>query len=202
MTVSKRIFTSLFLVGFVLASSVTPTLAHSIGGNHLPWNLTTWSTYGTPTVTAGQITLQGADREWAYVDIDATRIDEAYILLAAYVDKDDTRLNLSSADKTRSGNPYMYAYYLDRNGKVQRYLTGSEVVSTTHTGSDFVTYGIFPTVSGIKTIRVFLKQGSVKNISNSGVNVSFVKPVLLEASSRHEARELLADFAKMDLSYR
>jgi hypothetical protein len=202
MTVSTRIFSSLLLAVFVLSSSATATLAHSIVRNHLPWNLTTWSTYGSPTVTASQITLQGADREWVYVDIDASRIDEAYILLAAYVDKDDTRSNLSSADKTRSGNPYLYAYYLDRNGKVQRYLTGSEVIATTHAGSDFVTYGIFPTISGTKTIRVFLKQSSVKNISNSGVNVSFVKPVLLEAASRHEAREILADFAKIDLSYR
>ncbi|TAL50782.1 hypothetical protein EPN81_01740 [Patescibacteria group bacterium] len=202
MTVSTRFFNTVLLALFVLMSMAPVAFAHSTEVNFLPTNLTSWKTYGSPWVSSSQVTLQGSDKEWAYVDIDADHVDEAYIVLATYVDKDDSRSNMSSSDKSRSGNPYLYAYYFDKDGKIQKYLSGTDVMSTTRSGSDQVVYGTFPTVSGTETIRVFLKQSSVKNLSNSGVNVTFVQPILLEANSLSEARGLVQDFARLNLSYR
>ncbi len=202
MTVSIRLLSSLLLVLFLLFGTGTAAFAHGFVVNFLPTNLSSWNTYGSPSVSSSQVTLQGTDREWVYIDIDAEHINEAYIVLAAYVDKVDTRSGLSISDKARSGNPYLYAYYLDQNGKILKYLTGAEMMSTTRPESDHVVYGIFPTISGTKSIRVFLKQSSVQNITNSGVDVSFVRPILLEANNKKEAHTLVRDFAKQLFFFR
>lgn len=199
MKASLRFFSSVALSITLLFGGVLGVSAHGLFKNALPENLRTWSTYGSPRVTSTSVTLHGADREWVYVDIDADRIDEAYIVLAAYVDKDDSRTAYSSTDRNRSGNPYLYAYYLHKNGTIKKYLSGSDLLATTHRGSDNVVYGIFPTVSGTETIRVFLKQSSVKNISHAKVNVTFEKPVLFEASTYRQARELVQDYARMNV---
>ncbi|MBI4592494.1 carbohydrate binding domain-containing protein [Candidatus Uhrbacteria bacterium] len=200
MTVSTRLFNSAFLAIFVLFSTVPGVLAHASATTYLPSNLNSWSTYGSPTVSSDKVTIEGSQREWSYVDISAKDIDSSYILIASYADKSDSRTSYSSTDRSRSGNPYLYAYYLDSNGKIQKYLSGTDTKSTTRSDSDYVVYGIFPTVSGTKTIRVFLKQTSVKNISNSGANVAFMKPVLIEANSQSDAADLLSDFAAQNLS--
>lgn len=203
MTVAKRLFNSVFLAIFVLFSTVPAVLAHTLATTYLPLNLNSWSTYGSPTVSSNKLTIEGSQREWAYVDISARDIDSSYILIASYTDKSDGRTSYSTSDRNRSGNPYLYAYYLDSSGKIQKYLTASDTKSTTRSDSDYVVYGIFPTVSDTKTIRVFLKQSSVKNISNSGVNVSFMKPVLIESSSLNKATDILNAYAgqNVDLTY-
>ncbi|NQV90046.1 hypothetical protein HQ487_01410 [Candidatus Uhrbacteria bacterium] len=185
------------ILSFVLFFAITPgVFAHESFATYLPTNLRTWNTYGTPTVTTSTVTLQGSDKEWVYVDIDVRTLTSSYVALAAYVDKDDTRTTYTSSDRNRSGNPYLYAYYLDRNGKIIKYLSGSELMETTRKGSDHVVYGIFPTVSGATSMRVFLKQSSVKNLSNKGVNVTFTTPVLISGTSRQQLLSHLKDFAK------
>lgn len=203
MTATQRLFNSVFLAIFVLFSTVPAVLAHASATTYLPSNLNSWSTYGSPTVSSDKVMIEGSQREWAYVDINAKDIDSSYILIASYADKSDSRTSYSSSDLARSGNPYLYAYDLDSNGKILKYLTGSSTKTTTRSDSDYVVYGIFPTVSGTKTIRVFLKQSSVKNISNSGANVSFMMPVLIEGSSSSNATDLLNAYAdqNMDLTY-
>ncbi len=200
MTVSTRLFNSAFLAIFVLFSTVPGVLAHASATTYLPSNLNSWSTYGSPTVSSDKVTIEGSQREWIYVDINAEDIDSSYIVLASYVDKSDARTVYSVSDRKQSGNPYLYAYYMDQSGTILKYLTGSDTKITTRTDSDFVTYGIFPTLSGTKTIRVFLKQSSVKNISNAGVNISFMKPVLIEASSQSKAKDILNAYAGQNLS--
>lgn len=199
MTVTQRFFNSALLAVFVLFSTVPVALAHTSATAYLPSNLNSWSTYGSPTVSMGRVTIEGSQREWAYVDISAKDIDSSHILIASYADKSDSRTSYSISDRARSGNPYLYAYYLDSNGKILKYLSGTNTRTTSRPDSDYVVYGIFPTVSGTKTIRVFLKQTSVKNISNSGANVSFMKPILVEASSSSKATDLLNAYAAQDL---
>ena len=172
MTVSMRSINSILLAIFVLFSTVPAVLAHASATTYLPSNLNSWSTYGSPIVSSDKVTIEGSQREWVYVDISAKDIDSSYVLIASYADKSDSRTSYSSSDLTRSGNPYLYAYYLDSNGKIQKYLSGTDTKSTTRSDSDYVVYGIFPTVSGTKTIRVFLKQTSVKNISKNRVALS------------------------------
>ena len=199
MTASMRLTNSLLLAIFVLFSTVPAVLAHASATTYLPSNLNTWSTYGSPTVSSDKVTIEGSQREWAYVDISAKDIDSSHILIASYADKTDSRTSYSASDRNRSGNPYLYAYYLDSKGKILKYLSGTETKTTSRSDSDYVVYGIFPTVSGTKTIRVFLKQTSIKNISNSGANVSFMKPILVEASSASKATDLLTAYAAQDL---
>ncbi len=200
MTLSTRLFSSLLLAVFVLFSTVPVVLAHTTAMTYLPSKLDSWSIYGSPTVSSDKATIKGSQREWVYVDIDAKDIDSSYVLIASYADKNDTRTSYSVTDRSRSGNPYLYAYYLDRNGKIQKYLTGSDTKSTTRSDSDYVVYGIFPTMSNTKTIRVFLKQSSVKNISNTGADVSFMKPILVEASSQGSAADMLNAYAAQNFS--
>lgn len=204
MTTTQRLFHSLLLGVFVLFSTVPTALAHTPAISFLPSSFNSWSTHGSPTVSSDEVTLEGSQREWTYIDISTKDIDSAYVLIAAYADKSDTRTSYSSWDRSRSGNPYIYGYYLDGNGKILRYLSGTSTKSTTRSDSDYVVYGVFPTVRNTKTIRVFLKQSSVQNISNSGVNVSFMKPVLFEATSLSNATNLLNDYASQNLivSYR
>jgi hypothetical protein len=191
--------TSLLAV-LILSFLVSPASAHEVVKSVLPANLNSWSTYGTPSVSSTSVTLQGSDRELVYIDINARNMDKAYVVLAAYVSKQDTRRAYSQADRNRSGNPYLYVYYLDRNGKIIKYLSGTQTINTTRSDSDHVVYGVFPTMSGTKTIRVFLKQSSVKNISNSGVDVSFMSPILVEASSKAKAKEIVSAFASQNLT--
>ncbi len=199
MTVSKQFLNSIFLAIFVLFSTVPVALAHESTTSFLPASLNSWTIYGSPSVSSDKVTIEGSQREWAYIDIDARDIDSAYILLAAYADKSDNRSSYSSSDRSRSGNPYLYAYYMDVNGKIQKYLTGLDTKTTTRSDSDYVVYGIFPNLSGTKTIRVFLKQSSVKNISNSGADVSFMKPILIETTSNSRAMDLLNAYAAQSL---
>lgn len=199
MTVSTRFVNSLFLAVFVLFNSVPAVLAHTSVTSLLPSSLNSWSTYGSPTVSSDKVTIQGSQREWAYVDISAKDIDSSHILIASYADKSDGRTAYSASDRNRSGNPYLYAYYLNSNGKILKYLSGTDTKATSRPDSDYVVYGIFPTVSGTKTIRMFLKQTSIKNISNSGANVSFMKPILVEASSSSKATDLLNAYAAQDV---
>lgn len=203
MTVTQCLLRSTFLAVFVLFSTVPAALAHASATTYLPSNLNTWSTYGSPTVSSDKVTIEGSQREWVYVDISAKDVDSSHILIASFADKSDSRTSYSATDRNRSGNPYLYAYYLDSNGKILKYLSGIDTKTTSRSDSDYVVYGIFPTVSGTKTIRVFLKQGSVKNISNSGVNVSFMKPILVEASSSSNASDILSAYAgqSVDLTY-
>lgn len=201
MTVSTRLINSIFLAVFVLFSTVPAILAQTTATTYLPSSFNSWSTYGSPTISSDKATIEGSQREWVYVDISAKDIDSSYILIASYADKSDSRTSYSSSDKDRSGNPYIYAYYLDSNGKILKYLTGSSTKTTTRSDSDYVVYGIFPTVSNTKSIRVFLKQSSVKNISNSGVNISFMKPVLMKASSSSEAEGFVKSYASQSLSF-
>ncbi len=122
------------------------------------------------------------------------------MLIAAYADKSDNRPSLSTADRSRSGNPYLYAYLMDANGKIQKYLSGTTTVVTNRPDADYVVYGIFPIAANTRTIRVFLKQSGVMNVSNAGANVTFLRPILVGTSSTTRAKQVLDAYASQDLT--
>jgi len=202
MTVSTRFLISLLLSVLIFSSVGNTVFAHQMTVNNLPSDLTSWKTYGSPLVSSSGALLHGSGKEWVSVDIDADEINQSYMVFAAYVHKDDKRAHMKASDKVRSGNPYLYAYALDRQGKIKKYMTGADIMSISRSRGVHVVYGIFPRNSGIETIRVFLKQSSVKNLSNEGVNVTFMSPIFLEAQSRQQAQDLVQDFANLNLSYR
>lgn len=196
-----RQFFIVAVAAIMLFSSIPSTVfAGTTYSSSLPELGSAWSRYGAPTFSKEAVTLYGSSSQWAHVDVLASSVKESYIIFAAYAKKDDSRTRYSSSDRARSGNPYFYAYQMDKSGKILKYLSGTNTVSTTRSGYDYVVYGIFPKVQA-ETIRVFLKQSGVKGISNSGVNVTFEKPVLLSASSESIATSIVNDYAKQQLSF-
>ena len=192
---------------FTLFFSLIPAVsAHQTSATttFLPSSFSSWSTFGSPSVSSERVVIEGSQREWVYIDLDASLIDESYLAIAAYVDKNDSRTSYTSSQRNSSGNPYIYAYEIDSNGKIVKYLSGTTLMSTTRSDSDHVAYGIFGRDASMKTIRVFLKQTSVSGISNSGVNVEFARPILIEASSSTRAKDLVTAYANqnVNLSYR
>lgn len=190
----------IFFLGVWFFGFLPGVFAYDSATTHLPSSINSWNTYGSPAIFGDRITLVGSKKQGAFFDIDAKDLKEDYILIASYVDKDDSRPSYSSSDRKRSGNPYLYGYYIDKQGNILKYLTGSETISTSRSNADSVVYGIFPPMSKTKTIRIFLKQSSVKNISNSGVDVTFIKPILVSASSTSRAKDLLSAYADQSLS--
>lgn len=189
------------IVAFSMLLNLVPTVsAHEQATTFLPSGFSAWSTFGSPSVSTDRVTIEGSQREWAWIDLDARYVDENYVVIASYADKTDDRSSMSSANRSRSGNPYIYAYLMDGNGRIQKYLSGTTTTTTTRADSDYVVYGIFPTVANTKTIRVFLKQSSVKNITNSGADVSFMRPILAEATSNARANEIVSAYANQNLS--
>lgn len=195
MSILSRVFRSFFILFISVCSLMAPLVGVQAATNFLPNTFSYWKSYGSPKIQSDQVTLQGVDKEWVYVDIDVRSFNSGYFLLASYVDKIDQRTRYSSIDRNRSGNPYLYAYYLDAKGNIQKYLSGTSIRSTNRQGVDHVVYGVFPVMPGTKTIRIFLKQSSVRNISNKGVDVRFIQPILLHSATASDAQSLLRTYA-------
>lgn len=186
---------------FSLFFSLIPAVsAHQDTTTYLPASFSSWSTFGSPSVSSDHVVLKGSQKEWVYIDLKATDIDESYFAIASYVDKSDSRTSYTATQRNNSGNPYIYAYEIDGNGKIVKYLSGTLLMSTTRSDSDHVVYGIFSRDSRMNTIRVFMKQTSVSDFNNSGANVEFTRPILIEASSAARARDLVISYAYQNAS--
>jgi hypothetical protein len=194
---SAILATSLFL-------SIVPVVyAHEQATTFLPVGITNWSSFGSPSIFIDRVTLEGNQREWVWVDLDARYFDDNHIAIASFASKFDGRSSMSSTNRSRSGNPYIYAYLIGANGKIQKYLSGTTTITTTRSDSDYVVYGVFPILPNVKTIRVFLKQSSVKNLTNAGADVSFRQPIAVKANSAARAKEIVTAYANqnLDLNY-
>ena len=181
-----------FLAISFLFSPIHFVLAQTQPKNVLP-KLSDWTSYGTTSIGTETVKLTGSSSGWVYVDIEATKVSGSYLVLASHANKSDSRS--FSESKQSSGNPYMYAYLMDSKKKINKYLTADIQTTSSRSDSDRVVYGIFPIESSTKTIRVFLKQSNIKDVSNTGANVTFTKPVLYSASSKSSAQTLLDQYA-------
>ncbi|MBI4437764.1 hypothetical protein HY631_02330 [Candidatus Uhrbacteria bacterium] len=192
-------------LAFALFLSLIPSAsAHQSVTSYLPASFSTWSTYGSPSVSSDRALIEGAQSEWVWIDLDASELAASTIAIASYADKSDRRTSGTASQRNSSGNPYIYAYAMDGNGKIVKYLSGTSLMATTRADADQVVFGIFPIMSGVKTVRVFLKQTSVNGISNTGADVAFMRPVLVKAPSGGRAMDLVKAYARqnLDLTYR
>ena len=183
---SKSIVLGIVAFTFV----VFPTsiaFAKTVPKNLAP-ELSAWSTYGTASIKDQNVTLTGGYSGWVYTDINVEKMRGSYLVLASHAKKSDSRK--TSVDASRSGNPYIYGYLMNSKKKIKNYVTGD-----TRT-TDNVIYTIVPVGSEIKTLRMFLKQSSVKDISNKGANVTFSNPVIYSAESEKEAKKLIAVYSQ------
>jgi hypothetical protein len=196
LTLTSTLISALFF-GLIPVAS-----AHQDVTTFLPASFSSWSTYGSPSVSSERVVIEGSQREWVYIDLKADEINEAYLAIASYVEKSDSRTSYSTVERKHSGNPYIYAYEIDANGKIIKYLSGTTLISTTRSDADHVVYGIFARDASMKTIRVFLKQTSVSGISNAGADVEFTRPILVEASSSTRAKELVTAYANQNINLR
>lgn len=190
---TKSLIAGLLALTFVI-SPMSAVFAQTTATNYLP-ALSQWTSYGTTSVGTDNVRLSGGSQGWVYIDIDASKVSGSYLAIAAHANKSDSRSsNLSK--RSTSGNPYLYVYLMDSNKKIKKYLTGDTTTSSSRSDSDRVVYGIFPIESKTSTIRVFMMQSSVKNVSNTGANVTFTKPVLLSTSSKSSAQTLVDAYAQ------
>jgi hypothetical protein len=188
----KLFFAGLLVVAFIVSPTNT-VFARTSATNYLP-ALTQWTSYGTTSVDSETARLTGGSQGWVYVDLDASEVGGSYLVVASNANKSDKRSS-NLLKRSVSGNPYIYAYMMDSKKKIKKYQSGTLTTTSSQLDSDRVVYGIFPIESGTSTIRVFLMQSSVKNVSNYGANVTFTKPALLSTSSRSSAQTLVDDYA-------
>lgn len=188
-----NIIISVFLAISFLFSPIHSAFAHTEPTNYLP-KLSNWTSYGTTNVGFETVKLTGSSSGWVYVDIDASKLNGSYTVIASHAIKSDSRTYNVSTQRS-SGNPYMYVYLMNSKNKIEKYITADAQMSSSRTDSDRVVYGIFPVDTNTKTIRLFLKQSSIKNVSNTGANVTFTNPVLYSASSKVSVQTLLDEYA-------
>ncbi len=107
-----------------------------------------------------------------YTDISVKNTAKSYALLIAYTKAEDVRDN---GDIT--GLPYIYGYFMDKNGKILSYLQKENMrYSGTTDGVWDVSNGVFEMPAGTVKIRYFLKQGSRKGTVKDGRDATFAKP--------------------------
>ncbi len=182
----KSILLGIFALSFVVFP-LNAVFAKTVPSNLAP-DVNDWKTYGTAEVKNHSVNLSGGSSGWAYTDINVEKMRGSYLVLASHAKKSDSRK--TSVDASRSGNPYIYGYLMNSKKKIKNYVTGD-----TRT-TDNVIYTIVPVGSEIKTLRMFLKQSSVKDVSNKGANVTFSNPVIYSAESEKEAKKLIAVYSQ------
>ncbi len=115
--------------------------------------------------------------------------DGKYALLISYTRAEKLRTN------TISGLPYVYGYFLDKNGKILTYLQGQSMRHTGTTDNTWVvSYGIFKIPSGTENTRFFLKQASRKGTTSDGRAADFYKPGLYLFSSEQDAKTMVESY--------
>ncbi len=192
MTIKK--FSAVLLALSFVITPMSAVFARTTTTTYLP-ALSQWTRSGSTSVGSESVTLTGGSQGWVFVDIDARRVNGSYLAVAAFANKSDTR-SWNSSQNRSSGNPYLYAYLMDANKRIKKYITADTTTSSSRNDSDRVVYGIFPIESDTSTIRVFLMQSSMKDVSNYGANVTFTNPVLLSASTNASVQTLVNAYAQ------
>lgn len=112
-----------------------------------------------------------------------------YALMIAYTRAEKIRSN------DIAGLPYLYGYFLEKDGSVEQYLQGQ---SMRHTGTKNntwnVSYGLFKIPSDAYTLRFFLKQASRKGTTQDGRDAEFYKPGLYIVEDKNDAMDIVDDY--------
>lgn len=153
-----------------------------------------WLKSGAATIASNGLTAtieETATKQGTiYTDVSIKNTIKDYALLIAYTKAEDVR-----NDGDITGLPYIYGYFLDKNGKIVSYLQGQSMRHSGTTDNAWaVSYGVFEIPDKAVTVRYFMKQASKKGTTKDGREATFAKPAvyLLENSAR--STEIINDF--------
>ena len=177
----------------------TAAFAHpATSGNVVSWS--SWKTYGNASVDKSEhvitLTEKEGESEYAYQDVSASAHINEYVTFASYTLAEDVR---SGGDIT--GLPYLYAYALDKNGKVLSYMQGQHMLhdDSTDDGEWTVSYGTFRVPTKAKTIRFFVKQASESGETKDGDDAKFFEPGVYFTSTSSSGSSVVSRY-KSNLS--
>ncbi|MEK7665983.1 MAG: hypothetical protein AAB337_03870 [Patescibacteria group bacterium] len=189
---------SKFIISFVIVVLLPASVsAHMVETpvNILPTlNSSSWLKIGAVTVATNGLTATisetSATRGNLYTDISISNTTKDYVLLIAYTNAEDVR-----SDGDITGLPYIYGYFLDKNGKIISYLQKDNMRhSSTVDGAWDVSNGVFEIPSGAVKIRYFMKQASKKGTYKDGRDATFAKPGVYLVDRPPQALDIISEY--------
>jgi len=146
-----------------------------------------------------RITQDGTQTGQLYTDVSIPNNDD-YITFISYTRAENPYPNFSNGVENISGLPYLYAYFLDKDGKIVEYISESSMRQSASRGQTWqVTYGTVDVPNTAKSLRLFLKQATYNGVTPDGRTAAFYKPGLYFVDSTSEASKIVEAY-KNELS--
>ncbi len=186
------------LLGLLLATTMpVAALAHvnlDIDEKNFAPAVSSWVEYGNVDVLSDgrvRITQDGTQTGHLYTDVSIPNSDD-YITFISYTRAENPYPNFSNGVENISGLPYLYAYFLDKDGKIVEYISESSMRQSADRGKTWqVTYGTVDVPSTAKSLRLFLKQATYSGVTPDGRAAAFYKPGLYFVDSTLEASKIV-----------
>ncbi len=145
-------------------------MTHNNVSTNLLDRVSTWKTNGGVSVASdGTVTLteNGSENEDAYKDVAVHGRGGDMAVFRAETKAETVRAN----DIT--GLPYLYAYAMNKDGKILAYFQGQHMLHAGTAGAWQVNGGSFRIPKGTATIRYFLSQAEKQGSSKNGDDAMF-----------------------------
>lgn len=171
--------------------------AHSLdtSDNQLPGlSSSQWVKTGAASIASNGLTATIAETSTTsgslYTDVSIKNTTKDYVLLIAYTKAEDVR-----SDGDITGLPYIYGYFLDKNGQVISYLQKSSMRHAgTVDGEWNVSQGVFSIPDNAVKIRYFMKQASKKGTTKDGRDATFAKPGIYLVERATSALQIIENY--------
>lgn len=150
-----------------------------------------WKTNGSVRIAAdGTITLteNDSESEHAYKDVDVTGRGGDSAVLIAYTKAERVRGN----DIT--GLPYLYAYAMNKDGKILAYLQGQQMLHAGKSGEWQVNHGTFRLPQGTTTVRYFVEQAEKQGSLKKGDDAMFKKTALYVVENASRTQDAVRNY--------
>ena len=195
MTYKKFITTSLLAI-FLATTSPFSALAQvdisTSEKNYAP-AVEKWTKYSAVNVQGDgrvRLALKNSESGHLYTNVDIPENDDYAVFVAyARAEKPYSSDNIASL-------PYLYAYFLDEDGKIVEYVAETSMRQNSIAGKSWqVIYGIVDVPKDSESMRLFLKQASRKGTTPDGRAAWFYKPGLFFVDSSSEASKIVTAYS-------
>lgn len=150
-----------------------------------------WKTNGGVSIASdGTITLteNGSESEHAYTDVAVAGRGGDFAVLIAYTKAERVRTN----DIT--GLPYLYAYAMNKDGKILAYLQGQQMLHAGKSGEWQVNHGTFRLPAGTTTVRYFVEQAEKQGSAKKGDDAMFKKTALYVVENASRTQDAVRNY--------